>query len=150
MKKILSIAVLLASVLALSAFAVTSTNYVGSATVLPVDAVLKVYVMENTVATTALEAGDVVKCIGVPAGAMVLAVTADVNSTNSNGSKTFSMGDTSSTTTYIASINMNAVSTNMSAASTWKKYAGADSINLVAIAAITNGSVKVQAVIAKR
>ena len=148
MKKIMGIVVLLAITVALSVFAETTTNYVGSASVLSADGLDKVYVVENTVTFGSTVSNDVFLCVAVPAKHMVLAATVEVLTTNSNGSATFALGDAGSATQYDASTDMNATSVTTSPASAWEYYTSASDIRLTTLAAITGGTARVRAVIA--
>ena len=130
--------------------AATVTNITGTSASLPSKALDHMYVLENTYSfASGVSSGDVVKVIGYKPNTLVMAVQTQVLTTNSNGSATFSVGDTGSTTRYTASINMNAASTNVSAASAWYLVNGtANSVDLCPLAAITGGTVRVRAIVA--
>jgi hypothetical protein len=151
MKKILASLFAMAIVsLAITALAVTTTtNYVGSATELSKDALGKVYVVENTVTITTAGVGDIIKCIGVKAGSLVMAASVEVVTANAASTAIVELGDAGSSTQYIASTALNATSKASSAASAWEMYSAASDIRLtIGTAAATNVTLKVRAVIA--
>jgi len=126
----------------------TTTNYTGSASYLSTDSLNKVHVVENTVSFGNSASGDIFKCIAIPAKTMVLAVTVEVLTTNSNGTAIFELGDSGSSTQYDASTDMNATSFTASPASAWEFYGTADDIRITTGAAITGGTARVRAVLA--
>lgn len=145
-KKIVQLGIVaLLSMFALSAFAGTTTNYSGTA--IPASALDKVYVMENKLTLTTAAAGDVVKCIGVPTGTLVVAVGFEVLTSNNYNSATATIGDVSSTNRYMNAIALNATSKNVSAASSWLMSTG-ESIDILFNTAATGGVYKIRAVIA--
>ncbi|MEI6165934.1 MAG: hypothetical protein WCS52_01950 [bacterium] len=152
MKKIISLAIIAAIIaFAVPAFAVnTVTNYTGSRTVFSSHDLGKIYVVENTVSFGAgAGSGDIYKCIGVPKGAAVLAVSAEVLTASSNPTAAFGIGDSGSITQYVGSTAATNVAITAAAYTTQKQYtSAADDIRLTTTAVCTGGTVRVRAVIA--
>lgn len=149
MKKVIG-SILVLSMAALIASAVTTTtNYTGSATVLSSATLDKVHVVENTVTITTAAVGDIIKCIGVKAGSLVLAATVEVVTANTNSSAIVELGDAGSSTQYDASTALNATSVTTSPASAWELYSADSDIRLtVGTQVASNVVLKVRAVIA--
>lgn len=149
-KKIVCVAVMLSLVALSAVYAVTTTtNYTGSATVLSSDTLNKVHVVENTVTITTAGVGDIIKCIGLKAGSMVIAASVEVVTANTNSSAIVELGDAGSSTQYDASTALNAASLTVSPASAWEFYSADSDIRLtVGTQVASNVTLKVRAVIA--
>ena len=143
------IGLVLAMVLACGmAFGATYTNFTGSGAVLPTGQ--GVVTVQNTInfATRPVATTDVVKVIGVPSGATVLAVGYSVNSTNAPVTvSTFDIGDTGSATQYKSAGTVNTAGI-VQASVTGKIYTAADALYLTFYGTITNGNITAWAVIA--
>lgn len=151
MKKFLILTILLAVISALTASAVnTTTNFVGNATVMGAKYMKGVYVVENTVSFgTGAGSGDIYKCIGLPKGAAVIAVSAEVLTASTNAAAAFSIGDSGSATQYIGATAATNVAITAAAYTTQKQYtSAADDIRLTTTAVCTGGTVRVRCVFA--
>ena len=134
----------LVAVLAYSVYAGTTNMTVGAAALAAKD-MNKTFVIENTVEfnPTVSPSGGVVQVLNVPANTVVMFVEYDILTTNLI-TATFDIGDGGSATRW----KSNAESLNSGAVlgtATPYLYTVADTLDITADAAITNGSVRVRA-----
>ena len=146
MRKILTMTCVAVAVLCAVLFvnASTYTNFTGSATSLP-NIGVGVIGFQSTVdfLATPLASNDVLRVVGLPKNATLLAVSYDVTKTNTctpGGPNIFTVGDDWSAARYSASVSMAAVTSGVVSA-TGYTYPGANSINITAKDAVTSGVV---------
>ena len=159
MKKMIQVMVAVLALCAMSAQAVTWTNYAGSATAtgLPSSMLGGQYMLQNTIDCSTLSgiaASDTVQMIVIPPGTLVESVGYAISTFSTNASATFHVGDSSTAFSWLASQVSSNTATAGTAPGTWgcsvlttgKFYNASDYIRMTPLTADSKLKITVKAV----